>query len=104
MEAKLALLESLLGSTDLQTSARQATEWLVANANVRQAAVLMSEPRTGNLMMLAEHGLPSAMVADFGFADTAPAHPLMRAMALSGPASLSASPSSLRSPVHLSTV
>jgi signal transduction histidine kinase len=104
MEAKLALLESLLGSTDLQTSARQAIEWLAANANVRQAAVLVSEPRTGDLMMVAEHGLSSAMIDDFGFADAGLAHPLMRAMAVSGPSSLRSSAMAMRASGDMSAV
>ena len=81
MEAKLALAEFLLSSTDLQASARHATDWLVANVGVRQAAVVVADPAGDSLMLIAEHGIPSSAIADFSVSREDATHPLIRAMA-----------------------
>ena len=65
MEAKLALAEFLLSSTDLQVSARHAIDWLAVHLGVRQAAVVVAEPGSTNLMLVAEHGVSSGIIADF---------------------------------------
>jgi PAS domain S-box-containing protein len=87
MDAKLALAEFLLGSTDLQASARYATDWLAANAGVRQAAVIVHEPDTGPIL-LAEHGIASGALGDLAKATHDPEHPVGRAMRASSPSLL----------------
>ncbi len=79
MDAKLALAEFLLGSTDLQSSARHATDWLAANAGIRQAAVIVDEPETGPIV-LAEHGMASSVLGELAAATHDPSHALGRAM------------------------
>jgi signal transduction histidine kinase len=87
MDAKLALAEFLLGSTDLQSSARHATDWLAANAGIRQAAVIINEPEIGPIV-LAEHGITSGVLNELAAASHDPAHPLGRAMRAAGPSVL----------------
>jgi signal transduction histidine kinase len=102
MEAKLALAEFLLSSTDLQASARHATEWLAINLGIRQAAVIVAEPSTANLMLIAEHGVSSSIIADFTIPRTDTAHPLVRAMAAPAPSSFASSAVLLNAPVAVS--
>ena len=78
MEAKLALAEFLLSSTDLQASARHATDWLVANVGVRQAAVVVADPAGDSLMLIAEHGIPSSAIADFAVSREDATQPALR--------------------------
>jgi PAS domain S-box-containing protein len=80
MEAKLALVEFLLTSTDLQTSARRAVDWLAAHAGVEQAVVAVSEPGTGPLLLVAEHGVSSAAIVDFSLTREDEGHPLVRVL------------------------
>ncbi len=87
MDAKLALAEFLLGSTDLQSSARHATDWLAANAGIRQAAVIVDEPETGPTL-LAEHGIATSLLSELAAGTHDPAHPLGRAMRASSPSRL----------------
>jgi signal transduction histidine kinase len=100
MEAKLALAEFLLSSTDLQASARQATDWLAVNLGVRQAAVVIAEPRSANLLLIAEHGVSSAIIADFRIERNDTSHPIVRAMAASTPSTFGSSPLPLRASVE----
>ena len=100
MEAKLALAECLLSSTDLQASARQVTDWLAVHLGVRQAAVVVAEPRSANLMLIAEHGVSSAIIADFRVARNDTSHPIVRAMAAATPSTFGSSPLPLRSAVE----
>jgi signal transduction histidine kinase len=102
MEAKLALAEFLLSSTDLQASARHATEWLGVNLGIRQAAVIVAEPGSTNLMLIAEHGVSSSIIADFTIPRTDTAHPLVRAMAAPAPSSFASSVVLLSAPVTAS--
>ena len=99
MEAKLALAEFLLSSTDLQASARHVTDWLAINLGVRQAAVVVAEPRSANLMLIAEHGVSSAIIADFRVARNDTSHPIVRAMAAATPLTFGSSPLPFRSSV-----
>jgi PAS domain S-box-containing protein len=81
IEAKLALAEFLLGCTDLQTSARHAIDWLVVNLGTRQAVVAVGEPNSSNLLLVAEHGISGAAIADFSLNREDGRHPLARALA-----------------------
>jgi len=64
-DAKLALLEFLLTSIDIQESARRAIDWLVAHAPVSEAAVLVVEALSNEILLVAEHGLSSGAIMDF---------------------------------------
>ena len=80
LEAKLALAEFLLTSGDLQASARRAVDWLVTNTDVEQAIVAVADLLSGQLLLVAEHGVSSAAIADFSVARDDDSHPLIRAM------------------------
>ncbi|MEN3340413.1 MAG: hypothetical protein V7647_4089 [Acidobacteriota bacterium] len=80
MDAKLALAEFLLGSGDLQASARRAVDWLAAHAGVEQAAVAVSEPGSGSLLLVAEHGVSSAAIVEFAITKDDEGHPLARVL------------------------
>ena len=70
-DAKLALVEFLLMSIDLQDSARRSLEWLVAHTPVPQAAVLIVEAVSNEMLLVAEHGVPSiAIVTSHSVATT----------------------------------
>ena len=81
MEAKLALTEFLLSSTDLQASARHVTDWLAVHLGIRQSAVVVAEPSGTNLTLVAERGVSSGMIAGFTISLTETSHPLVMAMA-----------------------
>ena len=104
MEAKLALAEFLLSSTDLQVSARHATDWLAVNLGVRQAAVVVAEPGSTNLILIAEHGVSSGIIADFTIPRTDTSHPLVRAMSAPSPSLFASSAVLLRAPVAVSSL
>ena len=80
LEAKLALAEFLLTSGDLQASARRAVDWLVSNTDVDQAIVAVADLLSGQLLLVAEHGVSSSAIADFSVARDDDSHPLIRAM------------------------
>lgn len=79
-EAKLALLEFMLTSNDLQASARRAVDWLVSHTGLKKAVVAVAEPNTPSILLVAEHGLSSAAIADFSLTRDDVRHPLIRAM------------------------
>ena len=79
-ESRLALVESLLTGTDLQGSARKAVDWLAACAGIDHAVVALADPTTGELLLIAEHGISSAAIADFSVSRDDEGHPLVRAM------------------------
>jgi signal transduction histidine kinase len=85
MEARLALAETLLGSSDPQASARQSIDWLAIHAGVQQAVVAISDPVSANLLLIGEHGISSAAIADFVIARDDLSHPLVQAFARSEP-------------------
>ncbi len=63
-EAKLALVEFLLTSIDVQESARRSVDWLVAHAPVREAAVLVQEGVSNEMLLVAENaGLRAELAA-----------------------------------------
>jgi len=80
IDARLTFVEFLLASADLQASARQGIEWLAAHAGVRQALVAVVDPASPNLLLIAEHDVPAATVADFIIDRHDLSHPLVRAM------------------------
>ena len=80
IEAKLALVEFLLASTDLPESARRAIDWLASHLGVEQALVAVVEPGTGQFLLIAEHGIPSNVIVDFALTRDDEGHPLIRAM------------------------
>jgi PAS domain S-box-containing protein len=80
MANKLALLEFLLTSTELQPSARRAVDWLAAHTGTEQAVVVVADPTTGNLMLVAERGVSSAAITDFVLNRDDDSHPFVRAM------------------------
>jgi PAS domain S-box-containing protein len=79
-DAKLALLEFLLSNTDLQISARRAVDWLAAHSPTEQAVVLVTEPGTSALLLIAEHGVSSSAVGDFALTRNDEGHPIVVAM------------------------
>jgi PAS domain S-box-containing protein len=80
VEAKLGLAEFLLTTSDLQASARRAVDWLVAQTDTRHAVVALADPAGTQLLLVAEHGVSSAAIADFMLARDDEAHPLIKAL------------------------
>jgi signal transduction histidine kinase len=80
VDAKLALAEFLLSSTDLQASARRAVDWLAAHARVQQAVVMAAEGGTGQVLPIVEHGVSPAAISEFSLSQDDEAHPLMIAL------------------------
>jgi PAS domain S-box-containing protein len=99
MEARLALVEFLLTDSDLQVSARRAIDWLAAHCGVKQAVIAVSEPGTGPLLLVAEHGVSSSAIVDFGINRDEEGHPLVRAMARIEPTHFDGTPP-FRSPIE----
>src|SRR6185436_9665459 len=99
MEARLALVEFLLTDTDLQMSARRAIDWLAAHCGVTQAVIAVSEPGTGPLLLVAEHGVSSTAIVDFAINRDEDSHPLVRAMSRVEPTFFESGPP-FRSPVE----
>jgi PAS domain-containing protein len=80
LEAKLGLAEFLLASADLQVSARRAVDWLIAQTSIKHAVVILADPSTHQLVIVAEHGVSSSAIADFVLTRDDEAHPLIKAM------------------------
>jgi PAS domain S-box-containing protein len=80
LEARLALAEFLLTSNDLQASARRAVDWLVAHSTIEQAAVFLTDIMSGQILLLAEHGLSSSALDDFTLQPDEADHPLFQAL------------------------
>jgi PAS domain S-box-containing protein len=99
LEAKLGLAEFLLANADLQTSARRSVDWLVSQTNIRQAIVVIAEPASNQLLLVAEHGISSSNIADFVLTRDDEAHPLIKAMHRREPTYFDAQPASFRSPI-----
>jgi PAS domain S-box-containing protein len=79
-EAKLAFVEFLLTSVDVQESARRAIDWLLAHVSVSEAAVLVIEGHGTEILLVAEHGIPAGAIADFSLARDDSRHPLVEAL------------------------
>src|SRR5690349_3944537 len=80
MEAKLAFVEFPLASTDLEVSARRAVDWLITQAGASQAMVAVTDPLSGQILSVAEHGIPASAAADFAVSRDDEAHPMARAV------------------------
>ena len=80
LDARLAITEFLLASTDLEESARQAIEWLVTHTGLRQGLLLLNDPLQSTLVLIATHGVPAGALEDFAISRTERDHPLLRAM------------------------
>ncbi|MEX2662241.1 MAG: ATP-binding protein [Vicinamibacterales bacterium] len=85
LEGRLALAEFLLSSTDLQASSRRAVDWLVAHSDVEQAVVAVSDLLSGQVLLVAEHGVTSTAIADFSLSRDDEGHPLIEALSRSEP-------------------
>jgi PAS domain S-box-containing protein len=79
-EAKLAFVEFLLTSIDVQESARRAVEWLVSHSPVTEAAVLVAEGQANQMMLVAEHGISAGAIIDFALGRDDTSHPLIEAL------------------------
>lgn len=99
MEAKLALVEFLLTTIDLQASARRAVDWLVAHAGVEQAVVVLSEPGSGSLLLVAEHGVSSSAIVDFSLTRDDEGHPLVQALERNEPVFFPNASAQFRAPI-----
>jgi PAS domain S-box-containing protein len=84
-EAKLAFVEFLLMSIDLQDSAKRSLEWLVAHTPVSQAVVLVVEAVSNEMLLVAEHGVPNTTIAEFSVSRSDRTHPLVEALNSSNP-------------------
>src|SRR3954463_10292983 len=84
-DAKLAFVEFLLTSIDIQESARRAVDWLLAHAPVSQAAVLVSEGLSSDVLLVAEHGVSSGAIIDFSLSRDDGSHPLIQALSSADP-------------------
>jgi PAS domain S-box-containing protein len=100
LEAKLGLAESLLASTDLQVSARRAVDWLIAQTPVEHAVVLLADHSTRQLVIVAEHGVPTAAIADFVLIQDDEAHPLIEVMHRRQPVYFDNAALSFRAPIE----
>jgi PAS domain S-box-containing protein len=100
VEAKLALSEFLLTSTDLQASARRAIDWLIAHSEVQQALVAVAEPGTGQLLLVAEHGVSSSAIVDFAITLDETSHPLIKALTRPDAAYFEGPSPAFRSPIE----
>jgi PAS domain S-box-containing protein len=96
-ESRVELLEFLLGSVDLQASARRGLEWLAAHLPMDQALVAVVEPTSRHLISIAEHGLTPAAVADFSVPITDEDHALVGALHAQEPRYFA--PNAFRSPL-----
>ena len=100
MDTRLGLAEFLLTSTDLQESARNTVDWLVATAGVRQAVVALSEPGSGEMLLVVEHGVSAPAIADFSLNRDEETHPLIRAMKKVEPTYFDGTPQLFRPPLE----
>ena len=100
VEAKLALAEFLLASTDLQASARRAVDWLAAHTEVGQAVVAVADPMSGQILLVAEHGVSGPAIADFTLSRDSDGHPLIQALASSEASYFDRNGSGLHTPLE----
>jgi PAS domain S-box-containing protein len=99
-EAKLAFVEFLLTSIDVQESARRAVDWLVGHATVREAAVLVSEGLSNEMLLVAEHGISSGAIMDFSLNRDDGSHPLIQALNSPSPVYISGLAAHFRVPLE----
>ena len=99
-ESRLAFVEFLLTSIDVQESSRRAVDWLVAHSPVTEAAVLVSEGLSNEMLLVAEHGIPSGAIMDFSLGRDEASHPLIEALNSPGPVYIDSPAAHHRVPVE----
>jgi PAS domain S-box-containing protein len=99
-EAKLAFVEFLLTSIDVQESARRAVDWLVSHAAVSEAAVLVQEGISNEMLLVAEHGVSTGAIMDFALNRDDGSHPLIESLASPVPVYVEAVPGHHRVPLQ----
>src|SRR4026207_1080240 len=99
-EAKLAFVEFLRRGAAVQESARRGVDWLVAHAAVREAAVLVQEGVSNEMLLVAEHGVSSGALMDSARNRADRAHPLIEALASPVPVYIDAVPGHHRVPLE----
>jgi len=99
-EAKLALVEFMLTTNDLQASARRSVDWLVHHTAVKKAVVAIADAESSSLLLVAEHGLRSSAIAEFSLTRDDVTHPLIRAMTQSEATYFDGSGDHLRAPIQ----
>jgi PAS domain S-box-containing protein len=99
-DAKLAFVEFLLTSVDVQESARRAVDWLVAHAPVTEAAVLVAEGMSAEMQLVAEHGMSSGAIMDFALSREEGGHPLSQALNSPDPVFVNSPPAHFRLPLE----
>jgi len=99
-EAKLALVEFMLTTNDLQASARRAVDWLVHHAAVKKAVVAIADAESSSLLLVADHGVSSSTIAEFSLMSDDTTHPLIRAMARPEPTYFDGSGTRLGAPIE----
>jgi PAS domain S-box-containing protein len=80
-EAKLALVEFLIGSEEPAECVQQSLEWLGEHAGLGQVAALEIDRETARLVATAGYGLPSARIDQFSVDLETRDHPLIAALA-----------------------
>src|SRR3979411_3124228 len=90
--AKLALLERLLGITDVPECIDRALTWLISHTGTQQAICALAKTDTGFLTGVGGHHVTASQVesVSVGLDDTG--HPLVRAMHLPEPTLWSSTP------------
>jgi len=99
-DAKLAFVEFLLTSVDVQESARRAVDWLVAHVAVSEAAVLVAEGMSPEMQLVAEHGVSSGAIMDFALSREDTSHPLIAALDSPEPVYIKTLPAHYRVPLE----
>jgi PAS domain S-box-containing protein len=99
VESKLALTEFLLSNRDVQTSARRALDWLSAHTVLEQAIIAIHDQLTGQVLLVAEYGVTSSNVVDFGFRHDDTEHPLVRALLKPDPTYFDTTPNTFHAPL-----
>ena len=102
-DAKLAFVEFLLTSIDVQESARRAVDWLVAHSTIREVAVLVPEAASSEMMLVAEHGISSGAIMDFALNRDDSSHPLVQALSSPVPLLIESLQSHHRGPLEART-
>ena len=99
MDARLALVEFLLNSSDLQDSVRHAIDWLALHAGIAQAVIFVADPGSSHLIVLAEYGVSSPSATDLVLDPADSEHPLTRTLSSPDPEFFSAPHDGFRSPI-----
>ena len=90
-EARLGLVEFLLGSEDPQACTQRALEWLGVHAGIKQAICAQVDPTAERLVVTAGFGVPAARVEPFSVDLERREHPLVVALSAAHPIALTVS-------------